>query len=66
MQHATVNMNSIFNELDMRLAKAESIIQTYSVDQVSEASRIASIYNKCHKTSLKHKEDIVKFLTESV
>ena len=58
-----VNMRSVFNSLDTRIATAEAIIATYTPEQVAEASRIARLYDKCDTTSLKHKESIVKILT---
>jgi hypothetical protein len=59
----TVNMRAVFSSLDTRKATAENIIATYTPEQVAEASRIASIYDRCDVTSLKHKESIVKILT---
>jgi len=59
----TVNMRAVFNSLDTRKANAEAIIATFTPEQVAEASRIASIYDRCDVTSLKHKESIVSILT---
>ena len=59
----TVNMNAVFSSLDARKAQAEAIIAQYTPAQVTEASRIAHLYNHCDVTSLKHKEDIVAILT---
>jgi hypothetical protein len=59
----TVNMRAIFNAMDTRKAKAEAIIATFTPEQVAEASRIASIYDRCDVTSLKHKEAIVYILS---
>jgi hypothetical protein len=59
----TVNMRAVFNSLDTRKAKAEAIIATYTPEQVAEASRVASIYDRCDVTSLKHKEAIVYILS---
>ena len=59
----TVNMRAVFNSLDTRKAKAEAVIATYTPEQVAEASRIASLYDRCDVTSLKHKEAIVFVLS---
>ena len=59
----TVNMRAVFNSLDTRKAKAEAIIAAYTPEQVAEASRVASIYDRCDVTSLKHKESIVYILS---
>ena len=59
----TVNMTTVFNSLDTRKAKAEAVIATYMPEQVAEASRIASLYDRCAVTSLKHREAIVSILS---
>lgn len=58
----TINMIEIFSSLDKRKAEADSFIAMFPCQQVQEASRIASIYDNCDKSSLKHKEAIVKIL----
>lgn len=59
----TINMNEVFSTLDTRKAQAESIIAKHTPAQVAEASRIASLYDRCDPSSLKHKEDIAAILT---
>ena len=58
-----VNMRAVFNSLDTRKAKAEAVLAAYTPEQVAEASRIASLYDRCNVTSLKHKEAIVSILS---
>lgn len=59
----TVNMVQVFSSMDKRKAEAEAVIAKYTSEQVTEASRIAHLYDRCAVTSLKHKEDIVSILT---
>lgn len=59
----TVNMFEVFNSMDKRKAQAEAVISQHTIEQVAEASRIATLYCHCAVTSLKHKEDIVRILT---
>ena len=59
----TINMTAVFNSLDTRKAKAEAVMAAYTPEQVAEASRIASLYDRCAATSLKHKEAIASILS---
>ena len=56
----------MFNSLDARKAKAEAVIATFTTEQVTEASRIARLYDRCDVTSLKHKEAIADILTKQL
>ena len=63
MNH-TVNMNEVFNSIDARKAQALATIAKYSPDDQAEASRVASLYDNCAKTSVKHLCDTASILQD--
>ena len=63
MNH-TVNMSEVFNCIDARKVQALATIAKYNADDRAEASRIASLYDNCDKTSVKHLCDTASILQD--
>jgi len=60
----SINMTAVFNSLDSRKAQAQATIDKYSAADRIEASRIASVYDNCDKTSVKHLCDTAAILRD--
>ena len=60
----TINMTEVFNSIDTRKAQALATIAKYSADDRAEASRVASLYDNCAKTSIKHLCDTADILQD--
>ena len=58
----TINMTAVFNTLDAKKAAAMETIAKYSESDRIEASRIAQIYDRCSKTSIKHFCNVARVL----
>ena len=58
----TINMASVFAALDQRKADALATIAKYSEADQIEAARVAQIYDRCDKTSIKHYSNVAAYL----
>jgi hypothetical protein len=58
----TINITEVFAGLDARKAEALATIAKYSEADRAEASRVALIYDRCDKTSIKHLSDTARLL----
>ena len=56
-----INMNSVFASLDKRKAEAEAFIASFTKEQITEASRVASLYSN-NAGSIRHAEKMVDYL----